>query len=63
MNITAQSFVSDFNITLTNCQAGFMISSSAIVIINETMSTNNISLLAPSTYTTANLKLYCDDYC
>lgn len=34
MSITAQSFASDFAVTLTNCQVGFMISSSARVIIN-----------------------------
>lgn len=63
MNITSQSFVSDFNITLTNCNIGFMISSSARVNINETMTTNNVSLLSPSTYTTSILGLYCNDYC
>lgn len=63
MNITSQSFISDFNVTLTNCRIGFMISSSAKVNINETMSTNNVSLLSPSTYTSSILGLYCNDYC
>lgn len=34
MNITSQSFISDFTVTLTNCNIGFMISSSANVNIN-----------------------------
>lgn len=34
MNITSQSFISDFNVTLTNCNIGFIISSSAQVNIN-----------------------------